>query len=53
MMWRDPEVVQLVVDIIEEHVATTKYVNTVWRSSFRNLYDISIPALCLPATLLS
>ena len=28
-----------------------KYVNTVWRSSFRNLYDISIPALWMPATL--
>ena len=29
----------------------TKYVNTVWRSSFRNFYDISIPALRMPATL--
>ena len=28
-----------------------KYVNTVWRSSFRNLYDISVPVLWLPATL--
>ena len=28
-----------------------KYVNTVWRSSFRNLYDISIPPLWMPATL--
>ena len=31
----------------------SKYVNTVCRSSFRNLYYISIPALWMPATLLS
>ena len=30
-----------------------KYANTLCRSSFRNLYDIFIPALWIPATLLS
>ena len=32
-------------------IIKNKYVYTVCRSSFRNLYDISIPALWMPATL--
>ena len=51
--WDEIEIKFFEIDYVLLMLYQAEYVYTVCRSSFRNLYDISNPALWMPATLMS